>query len=347
MACLAQWTSVALLCALAAIGVHAVEQPSVYTVSEGDTLSEIAATQLGDEKLWVELAGFNDLGDPNEIREGQRLLVPTVAGMLLAAQETDRADERVQTLAAQVEELRQAVDAHTDQEAVDTLAAEVAVLAQGIRDLRAGLARDGLGLVPVYVSRFEDDQPGKLPAAWDFPSGGKWRIRRGDTHVLQQYDREHGNKGAVVGAPDMSNYTVQADIKTENSGDGGVFAYWQSHEQNYRLRTLDRLSHLELATRRPAGPGFKKLVLARISFPLKESRWYHFKLQVENLETCTYLRGKVWEKGRSEPPEWTIETADHAADRYTSGRAGVWAWRSGSSYRGSQFDNFAILKLPE
>lgn len=49
----------------------------LYIVREGDTLSKIARDKLGDMNLWVDLAQWNNIADPNQIKVGQMLrLVP-------------------------------------------------------------------------------------------------------------------------------------------------------------------------------------------------------------------------------------------------------------------------------
>jgi hypothetical protein len=50
--------------------------PRVYTVVRGDTLSKIAASQLGNHARWGEIASLNGLRDPNRIAVGQRLKLP-------------------------------------------------------------------------------------------------------------------------------------------------------------------------------------------------------------------------------------------------------------------------------
>lgn len=47
-----------------------------YVVKTGDTLSSIAAKQLGDHKRWTEIATLNGIRDPKSIRAGQRLRLP-------------------------------------------------------------------------------------------------------------------------------------------------------------------------------------------------------------------------------------------------------------------------------
>jgi len=48
----------------------------VYIVKKGDTLSSIAAKQLGDASRWREIARLNNIRDPRDIRPGQRLRLP-------------------------------------------------------------------------------------------------------------------------------------------------------------------------------------------------------------------------------------------------------------------------------
>ena len=54
------------------------DEPSVrrYTVRRGDTLSRIAKKFYGDGQKWKRIAKANHLADPDEIREGQSLVIP-------------------------------------------------------------------------------------------------------------------------------------------------------------------------------------------------------------------------------------------------------------------------------
>lgn len=51
-----------------------------YTVRPGDTLSSIAAVQMGSASLWRRLAEANNIRDPRALRVGQRLVIPPVSG---------------------------------------------------------------------------------------------------------------------------------------------------------------------------------------------------------------------------------------------------------------------------
>jgi len=47
-----------------------------YTIKKGDTLWSIAESQYGDGYKWSEIAKANDLENPSQIEEGQKLVLP-------------------------------------------------------------------------------------------------------------------------------------------------------------------------------------------------------------------------------------------------------------------------------
>lgn len=48
----------------------------IYVIKKGDTLSSIAARQLGAAKRWKEIATLNGIRDPKNIKPGQKLKIP-------------------------------------------------------------------------------------------------------------------------------------------------------------------------------------------------------------------------------------------------------------------------------
>jgi len=53
------------------------EGESEYVVQQGDTLSEIAEEKLGSPDKWQEIAQANGIDDPEMLRVGQRLKIPS------------------------------------------------------------------------------------------------------------------------------------------------------------------------------------------------------------------------------------------------------------------------------
>ena len=58
-----------------------------YTVREGETMSVLAERFQGDALLFYALARFNDLDAPNEVAEGQVLMIPRRPGLRTASAE--------------------------------------------------------------------------------------------------------------------------------------------------------------------------------------------------------------------------------------------------------------------
>jgi LysM repeat protein len=56
---------------------RATQSRLVHVVAPGDTLHLIAHRHLADPTRWSEIAAFNELGDPLQIRAGDVLVVPT------------------------------------------------------------------------------------------------------------------------------------------------------------------------------------------------------------------------------------------------------------------------------
>jgi nucleoid-associated protein YgaU len=72
-----------------------------HDVREGETLSGISEQYYGDQSMALELARFNELSDPDALRAGHRLKIPS-AGRLLgrpaAPAATASAPERTYTV---------------------------------------------------------------------------------------------------------------------------------------------------------------------------------------------------------------------------------------------------------
>lgn len=61
----------------------AVAQEDIYTIQKGDTLEKIAEEKLEDASLWLQLARYNGISNPNLIKTGQKIVIPAKAQLLV------------------------------------------------------------------------------------------------------------------------------------------------------------------------------------------------------------------------------------------------------------------------
>ena len=88
--------SIVLFCVLISSFITA--QQEIYTVQRGDSLESIAQNKLEDPRLWTQLAKYNRLLDPNLIKIGQKILIPTQDQLLLKAKEQDKLTGRLEVI---------------------------------------------------------------------------------------------------------------------------------------------------------------------------------------------------------------------------------------------------------
>ena len=294
------------------LGSFVIAQQEIYTVQKGDTLGKIAQDKLQDARLWVQLAKYNSIPNPNLIKTRQRIVIPTKAQLLLKGKEQESLQARVKVVERQLAQLR--------------------------------IFRHQL----LLEDNFESYQLDKQPTDWLFPSSGRWRISPLGSRVLEQADRKASNSAALVGQESWSNYIVQVELRIEHSGDAGVFAYWNSHTENYRLRTSNKHNRIQIVKRVPRDRSrYVTITLNEAPLTLEDRQWWIFRLEITTHHSYVYLKGKVWKKGEAEPGSWLLEASDHSSERYESGQAGVWTINAGASYRGAKFDNFKILSLKD
>jgi outer membrane protein assembly factor BamB len=135
---------------------------------------------------------------------------------------------------------------------------------------------------------------------------------------------------AYMGASDLSDYTVEADVmateKRRQMGEAGVIA------QRYVLVLFGNAQKLEIAPWQP-----ETARTASVPFAWKADTWYRMKLMVENLpDGKVRARGKVWPAGEAEPAAWTIEHIDSIPNR--QGSPGIY----GNALAEIYFDNLKV-----
>jgi len=200
---------------------------------------------------------------------------------------------------------------------------------------------------------FQANPPGTPPLTW-LGAGGKFSVQELDggkvlTKVpnLDLYYRARTN----FGTPDMSNYTVQADVRSGMKEMGG-----QRHipdpgviNQRYMLMLYGNHQRLQihtwsgaLATEQSNAGGLQRT----IPFNWEPNKWYTMKLRVEQAGggeggDRAIARGKVWPAGTPEPAAWQIELEDAMPNR--SGNPGLFGHSLVTPYKSDiNYDNVLV-----
>jgi outer membrane protein assembly factor BamB len=158
-----------------------------------------------------------------------------------------------------------------------------------------------------WTETFESMADGSVPPGWISVTTGRTSVgtidgqkalyKAPDETIFKRYR-------AFVGPVDMSNYTVEADVRgttrRRQMSNLGVTA------QRYSLVLYGNSQELKIE---PWEPETHRSV--HVPFEWKADAWYHLKLQVENLpDGKVRARGKAWPTGQPEPAAWTIEKID-------------------------------------
>lgn len=62
------------------------------------------------------------------------------------------------------------------------------------------------------------------------------------------------------------------------------------------------------------------------------NKWYRFRIQVEDDQSRTLIRARLWQEGKTEPAKWQINCLDNSPNRLTCGTIGVWSHGPGLKY---------------
>jgi outer membrane protein assembly factor BamB len=184
-----------------------------------------------------------------------------------------------------------------------------------------------------WDENFDAAAVGGVPPTW-VSTVGKFTVREMDGGKVLVKVAEGSSlltrTRAYLGASDMSNYTVEMDVRgaerRRQRGDVGVIA------QRYALVLYGNSQSLHLE---PWQPETARTVT--LPFTWKPDTWYRMKLSVENLpDGKTRARGKVWATGEAEPAAWMIERIDPLPNR--QGAPGVF----GNGLAELFFDNLKV-----
>ncbi|MBT6721872.1 MAG: PQQ-like beta-propeller repeat protein, partial [Planctomycetaceae bacterium] len=167
----------------------------------------------------------------------------------------------------------------------------------------SGRAR--IRIVPDLPWNFDFDDLSAPPITW---VGARYR------HVIREVDGSNAMvkittipKGtrsrSWMGHSDLSNYTIQADVKGARNNDKlpdiGLTG------QGYCLDMQGESQRLQIRTWVP-----QERIAETVDFAWKEDQWYTLKFRVAVEDGKAVLRAKVWKKGSDEPSEWMLEVTD-------------------------------------
>lgn len=176
----------------------------------------------------------------------------------------------------------------------------------------AGEARARVARVPPWTETFEGFADGAVPPGWISVTTGRMAVGALDGQkVLVKAPDETIFKRfrAFVGPVEMSNYTVEADVRgttrRRQMANMGVTA------QRYSLVIYGNTQEIKIE---PWEPETHRSAVK--PFEWKADTWYHLKLRVENMPNGSVrARGKAWPTGQPEPEAWTIEKIDPIGNR--------------------------------
>ncbi len=164
-----------------------------------------------------------------------------------------------------------------------------------------------------YSVDFSKIPEGRAPGGW-VNCQGKYsvvKMKDGTIALKKRNDAPSplvARAHAYIGLPTMTGYTIQADVQgsklEKEMPDMGVEANRYSlvligNTQQLRLISWDALPRVDNT----------------IAFPWKPDVWYRMKLTVEVKGGKAIARGKVWQRDRPEPQEWTVEVEDSTPNR--------------------------------
>jgi outer membrane protein assembly factor BamB len=186
-----------------------------------------------------------------------------------------------------------------------------------------------------WTEGFDGYADGAIPPGWANTVPGRLVVATLEGQkVLQKepLDTIFQRGRTFIGPPSWSNYTFQADVRSNERrrqmSDVGITA------QRYSLVLYGTSQQLKIE---PWEPETQRTVSK--PFAWKPNAWYRLKLRVENLPNGQVrAQGKAWPAGDPEPADWTIEKLDPIGNR--QGAPGLFI----NAPFGAYLDNFSLTK---
>lgn len=190
---------------------------------------------------------------------------------------------------------------------------------QGYVDVKVGelTARARVRVIPQLPVKqdFEKVPVGATPGGW-VNTQGKYTVEEVTLNgekmkVLSKVNNDSrppiARANAYITAPTSSNYTIQADVYAgEVNGklpDMGIIA-------NRSLLVLEGKTTDDKRNVTIVSWEARNRINKEVEFTWNKDTWYTMKFTTETANGKTTLKGKVWERGKPEPKDWTIEAVD-------------------------------------
>ena len=164
---------------------------------------------------------------------------------------------------------------------------------------------------PTNWNVVEEPTPFAYPPLWWNSARFRFEVRQaagegGTKAFCKSIDNKLFQRGQVfIGAPEMKNYTIEADVLTEGNkrkmSEVGVI------NQRYIIVLKGNYQQIEVNSN-------QERLKVSAPFPISPNTWYRVKARVDIAKDGSgIVRGKAWKKGEPEPEKWLIEVPHKTA----------------------------------
>ena len=164
----------------------------------------------------------------------------------------------------------------------------------------------------------------------------RWQIleRDGDQVLANTLNRLLFQRSTTfIGLPEMSGYTLQADLLSE--GNRRVLSNVGLINQRYNFSLIGNWQILEVVSNHDR-------VKSSVPFSWRADTWYRMKTRVDvTVDGSGVARAKVWQRDAPEPEAWTIEV--RIAKVHRMGAPGLYAF-SPQSLKRVYIDNITLTQ---
>jgi hypothetical protein len=153
----------------------------------------------------------------------------------------------------------------------------------------------------------------------------KWEIRDLDGNKVLRKTLERvlfQRATTFIGSPDLSSYTLQADVMTD--GNRRTKSTAGLINQRYLIALIGNAQRLEISSNHDR-------IKVSVPFKWSQKKWYTLKSRVDVApDGSGVVRAKAWPREETEPAHWTLEVPHSIANR--NGAPGLFGFSPQSLY---------------